>query len=75
MLVGSVALCNGEETGQSCFRGEIVVVVGQEGHRTIVVSNAEHVQVVVIQFREVCPLYQPVHFVYQVVGHFYAVRA
>ena len=28
MLVGSVALCNGQEAGKASFRGEVVVVLG-----------------------------------------------
>ena len=73
VLVGRVALGYGEERGQSCLGGEIVVVVGEEAVCAVVVADAEDVEFGVVEPREVGLGYEPVYLgqqaVFQAVGH------
>ena len=53
MLVGRVALGDGEERGEARLGGEVVVVVGQQGVGTGVVADAEDIKLGVIELGEV----------------------
>ena len=53
MFVGGVALGDGEEGGEACFGGEVVVVVGEEGVRGVVVADAEDVELGIVELGEV----------------------
>ena len=61
VLVRSVALCDGEEAGQAGLGGEVVVMIGEEAVAAVVVADAEHIQVGVVELREIGLVNQSLH--------------
>ena len=67
VLVGRVALRNGEERRQARLAGEVVVVVWQQRVVGGVVAYAEDVELGVVQLAEVCLVYEPLHLGFEAV--------
>ena len=65
MLVGCIALGNGEERCQACLAGEVVVVVWQQRVVGGVVAYAEDVELGVVQLAEVCLVDESLHLCHQ----------
>ena len=61
VLVGGVALRDGEEGGEAGFGGEVVVVIGQEGVALRVVADGEDIELGVVEFGEIGLVNQPLH--------------
>ena len=68
MLVGCIALGDGEEAGEASLGGKVVVVVGQQGVVGGVVANTEHVQFGVVEFGEIGLVNESLHFGRQRLG-------
>ena len=53
VLVGCVALRDSEEAGETCLGCEVVVVVGEEHHGTVIVADAKNVEFRVVKLCEI----------------------